>query len=241
MLGTLINTFAILLGGGIGLFIKDGIKEKYKTIIMEGVSLAVLFIGAVGAIKGLLDPQSHPILFIISLAIGGIIGEWIDIQGKLQKSGDFFQKKIGRNSGLISQGFVSASLIFCVGTMAILGAFESGLQGNHNTLFVKSILDGITSLILASTLGFGVLLSALSVLLYQGSLTLLAGFVQPYITNDMMREISIVGGILIFSLGLTMLDIKKIKTGNFLPAILIPVIYYLPMVQKVFHWISSYF
>jgi len=239
MLGTIVNTLAIMIGGILGVFIKGGIKERYRDIIMHAIPLSVLFIGAAGAIQNMIDPHSHPILFIISLALGGLIGEWINIEQKLQNLGDWIQGKIGNQSGSISQGFVSASLLFCVGTMAILGSLESGLQGVHDTLFVKSILDGITACILASTLGFGVLLSAISVFIYQGSITILARIVEPYITAPMLREMGIVGGILIFSLGLGMLEIKKVKTANLLPAIFIPVIYYLPSVQKFIIWIFS--
>ncbi len=231
MLGTIVNAIAILVGGFIGVFIKEGLKERYKQIVMQGIPLAVLFIGASGTIARMLDPKAEPILFIISLVLGGLLGEWLNIEQKLENMGQFLQNKLGKGNSNISQGFVTASLLFCVGTMAILGSLESGLQNVHTTLFAKSVLDGITSIILASTLGVGVILSAGSILIYQGMITLLAQYIQPYMTEDMIREISLVGGILIFALGLTILDIKKIKVGNLLPAVLIPIVYYLPFVQ----------
>ncbi len=226
MLGTYVNTVVIIIGSIFGLLIKKGLKEKYKTIIMHGVSLSVLFIGISTTLNGILN-GGEPILFIISLVVGGVIGEWIDIDNRLHKLGDYLQSKVGTGEHNIAKGFVTASLIFCIGTMAILGSLESGLQGKHDMLYAKSVLDGVTSIILTSTLGIGVAFSAFAVLIYQGSITLLAKFIEPILTTEIIREISIIGGILIFSLGLSLLDIKKIKTANLLPAILIPPIYYL--------------
>ncbi|WP_058486090.1 DUF554 domain-containing protein [Defluviitalea phaphyphila] len=243
MIGTIVNVLAIFCGSFLGIFIKNGLKEEYKNIVFQGISLSVLFIGISGTISNMTEPGSHPILFIISLIIGGLLGQWWNIELRLEKLGNLIQKKIQKEKkeSNIAQGFVSASLLFCVGTMAIMGALESGLQGGHKTLFAKSILDGVTSIILSSTLGIGVALSGISVLIYQGSITLLAKWIEPYMTVDMIREISIVGGILIFSIGLNMLEIKKIKVGNLLPAILIPLIYYLPFIQKIIAKINFYF
>lgn len=236
MLGTIVNSLAILCGALLGILFRNGLKEEYKQIVLHGVSLAVLFIGAAGTIGKMIDSASHPILFIISLIIGGLLGQWWNIELRLENLGNLIQSKMqkGNKEGNLSQGFVSASLLFCIGTMAIMGSLESGLQGVHKTLFAKSILDGVTSVILSSTLGIGVALSSFSVFIYQGIITLLAQWIEPYMTIDMIREISIVGGILIFAIGLNMLEIKKIKVGNLLPAIFIPVIYYLPFVQKFF-------
>lgn len=241
MLGTIVNTAAILIGGCVGLFIKGGLKEKYKNIIMQTLSLCILFVGASSALKGLMSENAEPILFIVSLVIGSAVGEFLAIEDKLQNLGDSIQAKIGSKESNISQGFVTASLMFCVGTMAILGSLESGVQGVHTTLFVKSVLDGTSSIILASTLGVGVIFSCAAVFLYQGILTLCASFVQPFLTGNMLREISIVGGIMIFAMGLNLMEIKKIKIGNMLPAILIPVIYYIPVVYKFFISVSSFF
>ncbi|QEN03884.1 DUF554 domain-containing protein [Thiospirochaeta perfilievii] len=227
MLGTYVNTLVIILGSILGLLIKNGLKEKYKTIVMNGVGLSVLFIGMSTTLNGILN-GGEPILFIISIVIGGLIGEFIDIDLRLNRLGDSLQNRVGRGGEHnIAKGFVTASLIFCVGTMAILGSLESGLQGKHDMLYAKSVLDGVTSIILTSTLGIGVIFSSIAVLIYQGSITLLAKFIEPVLTVETIREISIIGGILIFSLGLNLLNIKKIKTANYLPAILIPPIYYL--------------
>lgn len=226
MLGTYVNAIVIIIGSVIGLIIKNGLKERYKVTIMHGVSLSVLFIGISTTLTGILN-GGEPILFIISLVIGGFFGELIDVDLKLIKLGERLQSKVGKGEHNIANGFVTASLLFCVGTMAILGSLESGLQGNHDTLYAKSVLDGVTSIILTSTLGVGVILSSISVLVYQGAITLFASLVEPVLTKEIIREISIIGGILIFSLGLNMLEIKKIKSANLLPAIIVPPIYYL--------------
>ena len=243
MLGTIVNALAIIIGGSVGLFIKGGLKQKYKDIIMQTLALSVMFGGLQSALSGLLNENVEPILYILSLVIVSAIGEKIDIELRLNKLGDSIQKKMGQKAeeSNIALGFVTASLVFCVGTMAILGSLESGINGNHSTLFAKSVLDGTFSTIYASTLGIGVLFSAVAVFLYQGAITVAATFIEPYLTVDMIREMSIVGGIMIFSLGLNMMEIKKIKVGNMLPAILIPVIYYLPFVQNLIEKISGLF
>ncbi len=234
MLGNYVNTLVIIIGSLLGLLIRRGLNENYKKIVMQGIGLSVLFIGATTAIGGLLDPDSEAILFIISLVIGGIIGESIGLEKGLDRLGSFLQKKAGSNHNNIAQGFVTASLIFCVGTMAIIGSLESGLRGNHDMLFAKSVLDGVTSIILTSTMGIGVIFSAGAVFVYQGLIILLASFLEPVLTVHVIREISIIGGILILGIGLTMLEIKKINAINLLPAVIIPVLYYfifLPLLE----------
>ena len=236
MFGTVINAAAIIAGSLLGLLIRGGLKEKYKEMVMHVLGLCVLFVGASSALGGLLDADAEPVLFIVSLVLGSLCGQWLDIEGRLERLGQILQNKIGNKGGNIAQGFVSGSLLFCVGTMAVLGSLESGIQGDYTTLFAKSVIDGVTSIVLASTLGIGVAFSAAAVFLYQGAITLFASFLQSYLTADMLREISIVGGIMIFAIGLNMLEIKKIKIGNALPAILVPVLYYLPFVQN---WIGK--
>ena len=229
MFGTVVNTAAIFAGGLAGLILRGGIKDRYKEIITQAIGLAVLFVGGAGAIGKMILPEAHPVLFIISLAAGGFFGELLGIENRLEKLGAWMQRKVKLKEeyGSLSAGFVAASLLFCVGTMAILGPLESGLQGQHGILLAKSALDGITAVVMASTLGVGVLFSAASVFAYQGMITLLAVWISPYLTGNMMREISLVGGIMIAGLGLNMLGITKIRVGNLLPAVLVPVIYYL--------------
>jgi len=227
MLGTVVNATVILVGGAIGLLLRSGISDPYKKVIMQAICLSVLFIGAASTLGNLLKPDAHPILFIICMVIGGAAGEWIGVEDKLKALGDFFEGRFaGGDKGSFSKGFISASILFCVGSMAILGSFQSGTQGDHSILFAKSVLDGVTSIIFASTWGPGVLLSAVSVFVYQGVLTLGAQAAEPYMSADMLREISIVGGVLITAIGIDMLGMCKIKVGNFLPAVFVPVIYY---------------
>lgn len=238
MLGNLVNTGAIIIGCIIGLLIRNGLKDRFKDIVMQGIGLSVLFIGISSSINGLLDKNSNPILFILSLVIGGLIGEGIGVEKKLEALGDFLQRKFGTNENNISQGFVTASLIFCIGTMAIIGSLESGLRNNHNMLFAKAVLDGITSIILTTSLGIGVIFSAFAVFLYQGLIVIFAIYIEPFLSVDIIREMSIVGGILIFGIGLNMLNILKVKTANLLPSIMIPVFWYLfglPIIKLIFN------
>lgn len=233
MFGNYVNAIAIIVGCLIGIGIKKGLKDKYKTIVMQGIGLSVLFIGASTTIGGMLNPKSEPILFIVSIVIGAIVGEMIGIERALEKLGGILQKKVGKGEHNIAQGFVTASLLFCVGTMAILGSLDSGLRDNHNMLLAKSVLDGVTSIILTTTLGIGVIFSAGSVFIYQGAIVLFANFLEPFLTSDVIREMSIIGGILIVGIGLNILEIKKIRTANLLPAILVPAIYYFAVIPLI--------
>ncbi len=216
------NCFAILIGGFIGLLIKGGIPEKINKTVMQAVGLAVIIIGISGSLKG-----SNMLLTIVSLALGALVGEFIDIENALSKFSVSIEnkfKKIGK--GDFSQGFVSATLLFCVGAMAIVGSLDSGLKGNHEILYTKSVLDGISSIVFASSLGVGVLFSSLAVLMYQGTITLSASLIKNILTPSLINEISVVGSILILALGLNILGITKIKVANMLPAIFIPMLYF---------------
>lgn len=168
MLGSIVNFLAIIIGGILGLLLKKGIPERISKTIIEGLALCVFFIGVSGMLKG-----SNVLLIIFSIVIGGIIGEIIDIDKLINNLGKKIEEKF-EGKGNISEAFVTTSLLYCVGAMAIVGSLQSGLEGNHKILFAKSILDGISSIIFASTMGIGVLFSAFSVLLYQGAITLLA-------------------------------------------------------------------
>lgn len=221
MLGTIINSSAIAIGSLLGVMLNKGIKDEYKNTIMDGVALIVILIGIMGA----LDTENI-ILMTISIVIGSIIGEALKIEKKLDNLGNSLEKKFGKGDSNFSKGFVTASLVFCVGAMAIVGALESGLQGNHSTLFAKSIIDGISSVIFASTLGIGVGFSAVAVFIYQGIITLLASSIKDLLTPEAINEMSAVGGLLISAIGINILGLKKIKVGNMLPAIFIPLIYF---------------
>lgn len=232
-LGTLVNTGAVIAGGIAGTMLRKGIPEKYKKTVMQGIGLSVLFIGISGTIKEMLTivngnklDRQFVMLMIFSLVIGGLLGELLKIEERLENIGNWFQAKIPSKNGSFSTGFVTASLVYCVGAMAIVGALEDGLSGNASTLYAKSILDGITAVIFAATLGIGVAFSAIPVLVYQGGITLLAGFIKPWLNDMVIAQMSLVGGILIFAIGINLLEIKKINVGNLLPSIFIPVLYY---------------
>ncbi len=235
-LGTIVNVVAIIVGAAIGSFIKSGISERFKNIILQAVGLSVIMIGISGTLQGIytvieggkLDRQ-FIMLMIFSLVIGGIIGEALNIELKLENMGKWFQGKFAKEGGAFAKGFVTASLIFCVGAMAIVGALEDGVAGNTATLFAKSILDGTVSIILATTLGFGVAFSFIPVLIYQGGITLLAGVIKPWLTPEVITQLSLVGSVLIMGIGINILEVVKIKVGNLLPAVFIPLIYYVMM------------
>ncbi|AIS51750.1 hypothetical protein TKV_c05530 [Thermoanaerobacter kivui] len=221
MLGTIVNSIAIIIGGTLGRLLKVGIPERFKTIVMQGVALSVMMIGISSGLK-----FNNLMLVIVSLVLGGIIGEALNIEEYLNKLGDTLQKKLSKdNSSTISKGFVTASLVYCIGAMAIVGALKDGLSGDHSILFAKSVLDGISSIIFASTFGIGVVFSAISVFLYQGSISLGASFLQGLLTKPVIEDMTAVGGVLIFAISLNMLEIKNIKVGNLLPAIFIPIFY----------------
>jgi len=220
VLGTIVNTFAIIAGSLVGLIFRGGIPEKYSQTLMHAIGLAVILIGLKGAMQ-----TDALLIIIISLAIGSVIGEYIRIEDRLEWLGKQMGQRLSGKEDGIAEGFVTATLLYCVGAMAIVGSMESGLAGNHQTLYAKSVLDGIASIVFASTLGIGVLFSAVSVFLYQGMITLTASYVKPFLTPDVVSQMSAVGGLLIMAIGIGLLEIKKLKIGNMLPAIFIPLIY----------------
>jgi uncharacterized membrane protein YqgA involved in biofilm formation len=222
VLGTIVNSLAIVGGSVLGFILKGGIPERINDSIMKGLALCIMVIGITGAIK-----TENMLLVICSVVIGTLIGEIIDIDKWLKKLGDFIEDKLQGRGGKISEGFVTASLVYCVGAMAIVGSLDSGLKGDHGILFTKAMLDGISSIMFTSTLGIGVALSSVSVFVYQGIITVAASFVQGIMSDTVVTEISAVGSLLIMGLGFNMLGITKIKVANLLPAIFIPMIYFL--------------
>jgi len=222
MLGTIVNTIAVIIGAGIGMFLKKGIPEKLADTMMKGLGLCTLFLG----ISGSLDGQNSLIL-IISIVAGALIGEGIDLDAKLNQLGQWLENKFKSKDGSkvsIAEGFVSASLLFCVGAMTIVGSLQSGLQGNHEMLFNKSMLDFVAAIIFASTMGVGVMLSAAFVLVYQGAITLLAQWVAPVLSDVVIAEMNCVGSVIIIGIALNLLGITKLKVMNYVPAIFIPII-----------------
>jgi uncharacterized membrane protein YqgA involved in biofilm formation len=221
MLGTVVNALAIVGGTILGLLLKSGLRENYRETIVNAIALSVLLIGIISAIK-----TNNLLLLIFSLAIGSVIGEALKIEDRLAGLGQMIEKRTSSTDGSVAKAFVTSSLVFCVGSMAIVGSIESGLTGNHQTLFAKAVLDGIISIFLSSTMGFGVIFSAVAVFVYQGIITLASSSLKPFLTDAIVREISAIGGVLIMAIGLNMLKIKKIKVGNMLPAIILPFFYF---------------
>ncbi len=222
MLGTIVNSAAIIAGGLLGLLFRGGIPEKYNQTIMHAVSLAVLVIGIKGALK-----SDELLIVIFSLALGSLLGEFLKIEEHLEALGRVLEKRFSKDDSGFYKGFITSTLLFCVGSMAIVGSLESGLAGNHQTLFAKSALDGITSIILASTFGLGILFSAGPVFIYQGSITMAAVLVRPFLQPEVVTQMSSVGGVLIMAIGINLMGMAKIRIGSMLPAVFLPMIWYM--------------
>lgn len=227
MIGTLINTVAILVGTALGLLLRKGIPDRLRDTVVQGQGLCVILIGISGALK-----TADTLGVIICTVIGGLIGAAINIEKRLNDLGSFLERKVSHGAeetGSIAKGFVTASLVFCVGAMAIVGAMDSGLRGDHTTLIAKSALDGVFAIFFAGSLGIGVGLSAFAVLIYQGGFALLAMWIEPLLTEAVITEMGAVGGLLIVGIGLNMIYDKHIAVGNLLPAIFMPMLY-IPLV-----------
>ena len=235
--GTIINSLTVLTGSLLGMAIRavtrrhagevsaNGIGGRLQTIIMQGMALCVLYIGISGSLKG-----ENTLIAIISTALGAVIGELLDLDRRMHALGDWVQAKTARllhsqeGAPSVADGFVTASLLFCVGAMAIVGSLENGLTGNYDTLKAKAVLDGISSIVFASSLGIGVLFSAAAIFLYQGAISLAAGLVAPLLSDAVIAEMTCVGSLLITALGLNMLNVTKIKVMNLVPAIFLPIL-----------------
>jgi len=223
MLGPLVNAAAIIICSLTGCFIVKKIPLRFEELIKKACGLAIVFVG----IKGALVNQNI-VLLIISMLTGAVIGEAIDIDKWMKKLGLWAEKKLGMGSSdekSFSKGFVAASILFCTGSMAIVGSIQSGLQGNHEILYAKSILDGFISLVFAASMGIGVAFSALIVFIYQGAIVLASQTVSAWLTPVIIQEMSAVGSLLIVAIGLNFLDVKEIKVANLIPAIFIPLIW----------------
>ena len=235
--GTIVNALAILAGAVAGMLLKQVAGKfsaslddastlglRLQTIIMQGVALCILYIGIDGCLKG-----ENALIAILSMVLGSIIGELLDLDKRMRSLGDWVQAKtahlaLGGQSASVSEGFVTASLLFCVGAMAIMGALDSGLTGDHATLYAKSTLDGITSIVYGSTMGAGVALSGVAVFLYQGLITLCASFIAPFLSDVVIAEMKCVGSLLIIGLSFNMLGMTKIKVMNYVPAVFFPIL-----------------
>ena len=227
MLGVIVNSIAIIVGGVVGLIINKGIPERLNKSIMDGLALVIIYMGVSGALKG-----DNPLYVVISMSIGAFIGELIDLDKLLNKFGEFIDKKLTKNKesesneeNKLSRGFVSASLLFCVGAMAVVGSIQSGLSSDYSTLFAKSVLDGVSSIFFAASMGIGVLLASAAVFIYEGIITLGAGALSSILSDQVINYMTCVGSLLIMAMGLNMLKICNIKVANLLPAMFIPIIF----------------
>lgn len=220
-MGTIVNVGTVVLGSLVGVFLNSRLPKNINHTVMQGLALSTALIG----IKMGMETQNL-LIVVLSLVIGGIIGELLDIEEKFDRMGKWLEERFDSQesgSGNFTKGFVSTSLLFCVGPMAIMGAIENGLTGNYNILLTKAVMDGFAAVAFASSLGIGVLFSSLSVFVYQGSLTLLASLVKNFLTDPVVREMTATGGVLIIGLALNILGIARVKVGNLLPAILVSV------------------
>ncbi|RTR26046.1 DUF554 domain-containing protein [Robertmurraya yapensis] len=221
LLGTIVNGLLIIIGTLLGKLLHR-IPEGVKKTVMHGIGLAVVVLGVQMGLK-----SANFLIMIISLVFGTVIGEYSDLEGKLNRFGDWIEMKIGKGNGQgsISQGFVTGTLIFVIGAMGIIGALDSGIRGDHSVLYTKSIIDGFTAIILTTTLGIGVIFSAIPVIVYEGLIALFATQIDRIVPQALMDsfivEMTSVGGVMIFAIGLNMIGITKIRVANLLPGILV--------------------
>ncbi|HBR07227.1 MAG TPA: DUF554 domain-containing protein [Desulfovibrio sp.] len=217
--GSLVNAAAIIAGSLIGALLHGRFPERVRTIVFQGLGLCVLLIGVQMALK-----VDNILILIFSVLLGGLLGELLDLEGLFERLATRFKALVRSKDTGFTDGLITASLIFCIGAMAIIGSFDEGIRGDPTVLYTKSILDGFASVALASTYGLGVLFSFIPVLLYQGGLTLFAGFFQQHFSPQLIAQLTSTGGVLILGIGLTLLDIKRVKLSNLLPALLVVVV-----------------
>lgn len=218
MIGVIVNTLAVICGSSVGLIFRRGIPKRLTDAVMIAIGLCTIYIGVSGSLKG----QNTPIA-IISMVIGAVAGTLIDLDKWLSQLGDNVAQKTRIENGgpSVAEGFVTASLLFCVGALTVVGSLNSGLSGDHELIFTKSLLDLISSIMLAASLGIGVLFSAVFVFLFQGAIVLLARYIAPVLTDSAIAEMTCVGSLMIIALGLNMLGISRFKVANYLPALII--------------------
>lgn len=221
MLGVVVNTLTVIIGSTIGLLAKKAIPKEWTDFIIKGIALCVIYIGVSGSLEG-----ENTLIMILSMAIGAVIGSACDLDKGLNSLANKLEqrfKKPGEKT-TIAEGFISASLLFCVGAMTIVGSLEAGLLGDNQMLYTKATLDGISSIIFAASLGVGVLFSAAFVLAFQGAIVLLAQFIEPFLEAAVIAEMTAVGSLLIIAMALNMLEVTKLKVMNYTPAIFMPII-----------------
>jgi len=234
MVAVLVNVATVLLGSTVGLIFRNKINEKFTKAVISALALVTILIGLSSALD-----TADILCVIICMALGMIIGELIHIDDGIEGAGDFIKKKLlkGKNKeNRFTEGFVTACIVFCVGSMTIMGSFEAGINGNNSIIYAKSALDFVSSMMFAAAMGFGVPFAALFVLVFQGALTLLAGVLAPFLSVAVVTEMSAVGGVILFGMGINMLELspRRIKVANMLPAIFLPIAY-----VPLYNWITA--
>ena len=230
MIGTIVNTCTIVVGTVLGAMLHRGIKEKYKTVLYDGLGLVSLAIGLNAAIQNFPKSQ-YPVLFIVAIALGGVVGTWLDLDGRFKRLVSRFQKNktVDTARGSLADGLATAILLYCIGPLSMLGPVVSALQGDHTFLFTNATLDFVSATIFASTYGLGMVFAAPVLFCWQGLFYLVATISSSAVSDALMAELLIVGGLLITASGLSLLQLKDCKTLNLLPSLLVPVIWFLLM------------
>ena len=221
--GAVVNFIAVIVGGVVGVLLKKGIPERIKDTLVKGMALCVAYIG----ITGIFEDGIKPLIVIVSMAIGSVIGEFLDLDRRVNNLGVWVEKIFNKGKGnvKITEGFVTATLLFCVGAMTVVGSIDSGISGDNTTLYSKSLIDAVSAVALASGLGIGVALSSIPILIIEGALTLLAVWVEPILSAQAVSHMSVVGSLLIIAISLNMLGITKIKVMNYIPAVFLPLLF----------------
>lgn len=224
MIAAVVNAVVVILGGLLGLCLGGRLKEHHMKTIVQGLGICTMVIGMMSAVT-----TANILIVIVCLVVGTVAGELLKIEQRLDGLGDWLKNRVARNGGgRFTEGFVTASLLFCVGSMAIMGSFDAGLRGDYNTIFAKTVLDGVMAVTFSATMGVGVLFSAATVFIYQGALTMLAGLVEPFLSADVITEMTAVGGVMLIATGMNILGLTKdrIRVGNMLPAMILPVVWF---------------
>ncbi len=216
MIGTFVNAGAVLAGGTIGLLLKKNMPERITSIYFQAIGLFVVALGI-----GMVYKMQHIIIIVSSLAIGSMVGEWMNLEGGVEKLSEYFKRKMRIGSDKFSEGLTTAFLMYCIGSMTILGAIQEGTGGSPDLLMTKSLMDGFGSILLASAFGVGVLVSAIPLLIFQGGITLLAMYAGSFFTPAIIQGLTSIGGILLIGLGINILEIKKLRILNMLPALIV--------------------
>ncbi len=221
--GAVVNFIAVIIGGMVGVLLKKGIPERIKDTLVKGMALCVAYIG----ITGIFEEDIKPLVVIVSVALGAVIGELLDLDRRVNNLGVWVEKVFNKRGGnvKITEGFVTATLLFCVGAMMVVGSIDSGISGDNTTLYSKSLIDAVSAVALASGLGIGVALSSVPILVIEGGLTLLAVWVEPILSSQSVAHMSVVGSLLIIAISLNMLGLTKIKVMNYLPAVFLPLLF----------------